>query len=303
MLVGFGAPVSGAWATPDNLARFARRAEELGYHSLWTFHRLLVDADEPGDPVYQSVLDPLVSLGFAAAHTSRIRLGVGVVNLPFVSPAYLAKQASTLDVLSGGRFDLGLGTGWSELEFTASDASMERRGARAEDYLSALRTLWVDEVSEYHGSFYTVPRSRMAPKPVQSPGPQVILGGVARSALSRAGRLANGWMSRSATDLSTIAESIEIVRDAASKAGRDPSTIRIINRGRLSVTPEPLPEPGRRRLSGSYEQIRADTAWLADQGVTEVFYDLNWDPLVGSPDADPRAATERAAEILEALAP
>src|SRR5918999_274757 len=100
MLLGFGAPVSGAWATPDNLASFAKRADELGYHSLWTFQRLLVDAENAADPVYRSVLDPLVSLGFAAAHTERIRLGVAVVNLPFVSPAYLAKQSSTLDLLS-----------------------------------------------------------------------------------------------------------------------------------------------------------------------------------------------------------
>jgi probable F420-dependent oxidoreductase len=303
MLLGFGAPVSGAWATPDNLASFAKRAEELGYHSLWTFQRLLVDAENAADPVYRSVLDPLVSLGFTAAHTQRIRLGVAVVNLPFVSPAHLAKQSSTLDLLSGGRLDLGLGTGWSELEFTASNTPLERRGARAEDYLAALHALWNDEVSEHHGPFYTVPRSRMAPKPKQLPGPQVILGGVARAALERAGRLADGWVSRSAADLSKIADSIAIVREAAAKAGRDPEKLRIINRGRVSVTREPLPDEGRHRLSGSFDQIRADTAWLAEQGVTEVFYDLNWDPLVGSPDADPEAATERAAEILEALAP
>src|SRR5256714_8498338 len=100
MRIGFGLPVSGAWASPDNVGRFAVRAEELGYHSLWTFQRLLVAADQQLDPVYRSVLDPLVSLAFAAARTVRIRLGVAVVNLPFVSPAYLAKQAATLDVLS-----------------------------------------------------------------------------------------------------------------------------------------------------------------------------------------------------------
>lgn len=89
MRIGLGAPVSGAWATPSNLGHVAARAEELGYDSLWTFQRLLIGVDEQLDAVYQSVLDPLLSLTYAAAHTSRIRLGVALVNLPFVSPVVL----------------------------------------------------------------------------------------------------------------------------------------------------------------------------------------------------------------------
>jgi probable F420-dependent oxidoreductase len=296
MKIGFGAPVSGAWATPANLARFATRAEELGYSSLWTFHRLLVPAAPPLDPVYRSVLDPLMSLSFVAARTSRIRLGVALINLPFVSPAYLAKQAATLDVLSSGRFDLGLGAGWQEEEFIATGASTARRGARTEEYVQVLRTLWSDEVSTFDGSFYTVPPSRMAPKPVQTPGPPVLLGGVVPAALARAGRIADGWMSRSATDLDAIADQIAVVRAAAAEAGKDPSTVRIVCRG--------VVRPGERgpRLSGSFAQIRADAAWLGEQGVTELFYDLNWDTQIGHPEASPDAATSRAEEIMEALA-
>ena len=102
MQIGIGAPVSGAWATPENLARFGVEAEELGYESLWTFQRLLVGENQQLAPVYQSVLDPTVALAFVAARTSRVRLGVAVINLPFISPAYMAKQAATLDRLSGG---------------------------------------------------------------------------------------------------------------------------------------------------------------------------------------------------------
>ena len=297
MLIGFGLPVSGGWATPENVGRFAARAEELGYHSLWTFQRLLVGADQPLDPVYRSVLDPVVALAFVAARTSRIRLGVAVVNLPFVSPAYLAKQAATLDVLAGGRLDLGLGVGWSPVEFAATGAPQERRGARAEEYLQVLHALWSGGVSEFSGEFYTVPPSRMAPAPVQRPGPPVLLGGSAPAALRRAGRLAAGWISRSGTDLSRIAEDIAVVRMAAAKAGRDPAEVRAVCRGVL--------RPGTRGplLSGSVEQIRADSERLGEQGVTELFYDLNWDPLIGSPDADPDAATQRAEELLVALAP
>jgi probable F420-dependent oxidoreductase len=301
MRVGFGLPVSGAWATPDNVARFAGRAEELGYGSLWTFQRLLVGADQSLDPVYQSVLDPLVALAFAAAHTARIRLGVAVVNLPFVSPTYLAKQAATLDVLSGGRLDLGLGVGWSAAEFTATGATAERRGARAEEYLAVLQTLWADGTSRHDGAFYTVPPARMAPKPVQRPGPPVLLGGAAPAALRRAGRLAAGWITRSAHDLSGIGADIAVVRAAAERAGRDPASVRVVVRGVLRLGHPGGPD--RPRLAGTYEDVREDLRWLGDQGVTEVFLDLNWDPRVGSPDVDPAAATGRAEEILEALAP
>jgi len=296
MKIGFGAPVAGAWARPDNIAYFGERAEELGYASLWAFHRLLVPEEkEAMAPVYRSVLDPIGALTYAAARTYRIRLGVAIINLPFVSPAYLAKQASTLDVLSGGRFELGLGTGWEREEFIASGAPMERRGARAEDYLAALRTLWDDEVSSHEGEFYTIPPSRMLPKPSGIP---VLLGGSADVALKRAGRLAEGWISRSATDLSKIHEQIAVVRNAAEEAGKDPADVRVVVRGVIRAG-EDRPE----RLSGSYEKIREDAAWLGEQGVTELFYDLNWDPRIGNPEVSPESATARAQEILEALAP
>jgi probable F420-dependent oxidoreductase len=296
MIIGFGAPVSGAWATPGNLAEFAERAERAGYASLWTFQRLLVPEGSGMEPVYQSVLDPMVALGFAAARTSRIRLGVGLVNLPFVSPAMLAKQAASVDVLSGGRLDLGLGIGWLPEEFIASGATTARRGARTEEYLAVLRTLWDDEVSSFDGEFYTIPAGRQYPKPVQRPGPPIVLGGMSRPAMERAGRLADGWITSSRTDLSAIKPAAEAVQEAAAEAGRGP--VRIICRGVVKAGGD-----GSRLLSGDYDKIRADTAWLAGQGVTELFYDLNWDPLIGSPDAAPEAAADRATEILEALKP
>src|ERR1039457_1478710 len=197
MKIGFGAPIAGAWATPGYLSAFAERAEDAGYASLWTFQRLLVPEGSGMEPVYHSVLDPMVALGYVAARTSRIRLGVAIINLPFVSPAYLAKQATTVDVLSGGRFDLGLGIGWMPEEFAATGASMPRRGARAEEYLAVLRTLWADEVSSHDGDFYTVPAGRQDPKPVQKPGPPVLLGGMSAPAMERAGRMAAGWVTSS----------------------------------------------------------------------------------------------------------
>ncbi|MGH3155180.1 MAG: LLM class flavin-dependent oxidoreductase, partial [Streptosporangiaceae bacterium] len=176
MKIGFGAPVSGTWATPENLAEFAAGAEQAGYDSLWTFQRLLVPVGSNMDPVYQSVLDPVVAHGYLAACTSRMRLGIAVLNLPFVSPAVLAKQAVTLDILSAGRFDLGLGVGWMPEEFEAAGASMARRGARADEYVAALHALWDEDVTEFGGEFYSVPAGRAEPKPVQPGGPPILLG-------------------------------------------------------------------------------------------------------------------------------
>jgi probable F420-dependent oxidoreductase len=303
MRIGLGAPVAGAWATAENLTALGGRAERLGYESLWTFQRLLVPVGSNMDAVYQSVLDPMVALGFLAAVTSSARLSVAVINIPFVPPAYLAKQAATLDVLSGGRLDLGLGIGWMPEEFTATGAITARRGARTEEYLAVLRTLWTDGVSEFHGEFYDIPAGRQDPSPVQRPGPPVLLGGMSRPAMERAGRIADGWVTSSRTDLSKISEAAAVIQESAAAAGREP--LRIICRSVVHPGESVFsPETGERLLlSGSYEQIRADTAWLGEHGVTEVFYDLNWDPGIGNPAVDPKAATDRAAEIMAALAP
>ncbi len=305
MRIGFGVPVSGAWATPANVASFATRAEALGYGSLWTFQRLLVPEGSPMEPVYHSVLDPMVTLGYVAAVTTRIRLGVAVVNMPYLAPGYLAKQAATVDVLSDGRHDLGLGLGWMPEEFTVTGGTMTRRGARTAEYIEVMRRLWAGGVTEFGGEFYTVPAGRMAPSPVQRPGPPILLGGTVPRALARVGRLADGWITSSRADLSRIGDGITVIRKAAEQAGRDPGALRIVCRGVVRAgAPQRLAEGGGRvLLSGSFEDIRADTEWLAEQGVTEVFYDLNWDPLVGSPAADLAGASARAGEILTELAP
>jgi probable F420-dependent oxidoreductase len=304
MRIGFGLPVSGAWATPENITAFATRAEQAGYASLWTFQRLLVPEAATMDPVYQSVLDPVAAMSYAAAVTSRIRLGVAVLNVPYVSPGYLAKQAASVDVLSRGRLDLGLGLGWMPEEFALTGGSMERRGARLAEYIQVLRTLWGDQPAEFGGEFYQVPRGTTLPPPVQAGGPPILVGGTAEPALRRAGRIADGWVTSSRADLTRIASSIAVVRTAAGESGRDPDAIRIVCRGVVrSGEAVNGPDGTRLPLSGSDAHIRDDTAWLGGQGVTEVFYDLNWDPQVGAPDADPAAATDRATRLLDALSP
>jgi probable F420-dependent oxidoreductase len=304
MRIGFGLPVSGAWATPENITAFATRAEQAGYASLWTFQRLLVPEGARMDPVYQSVLDPVAAMSYAAAVTTRVRLGVAVINVPYVSPGYLAKQAASVDVLSRGRLDLGLGLGWMPEEFALTGGSMERRGARLAEYIEVLRGLWGSMPTQFTGEFYQVPRGTAAPVPVQPGGPPILVGGTAERALRRAGRIADGWVTSSRADLAKIAPSVAVVRGAAAEVGRDPNSVRIVCRG-VVRSGEPVfgPDGSRVPLSGGDTQIRDDTAWLEGQGVTEVFYDLNWDPLIGAPDVDPAAAADRAERILGALAP
>ena len=214
--------------------------------------------------MYRSVLDPMVSLGYLAAATSSIRLGVAVVNHPFASPLLLAKQAATVDVLSGGRLDLGIGSGWLAEEFTGSGASMAQRGARADEYVAALRALW-SGAGGYQGDVLL--RSRPGGRtraPVQRPGPPVLIGGMSRAAMERAGRIGDGWVTASSADLSTIAESAKVVQSAARAAGRGPA--RIVCRGVVRPgKPSVSKTTGQRRLlSGSYEQIREDVGgWEA----------------------------------------
>lgn len=304
MKMGFAVPVSGSWATPDNQLHIAGRAEELGYHSIWTFQRLLYPAEPDTSrwqESYRSVQDPLVTLAYLAGQTTRVRLGVAVLNMPFFSPAVLAKQLSTLDIVSGGRLDVGLGLGWAREEYAAAGAGFERRGRRSEEFIRCLQALWTEQVVDFHGDFYEVPSAGMRPKPVQRPHPPIVLGGGSNAALRRAGRLTDGWVSGSGADLKGIGASIAAVKEGTKEAGRDPERLRFVCRGVVRIRPGG--DAGRRPLSGSVEEIRADMRFLREQGVTEMFIDPNFDAEIGSPDADPADALRRAEETLETFAP
>lgn len=299
-LLGFGLPASGSWATPDTIRRIARRAEELGYASLWTFQRVLYPTNGELGPSHRAVHDPVALLAHVAGHTDRIGLGTATICAPLTAPALLAKTLTSLDMLSDGRLTVGLGIGWLRQEYTAAGIPYQRRGARMEEYLHCLQALWTQDPVEFAGEFYTVPRSHVGPPPVQRPHPPVLLGGTAEPALRRAGRLAQGWIGSSQQDLTRIASSIHTVRDGAREAGRDPGAVRILVRGVVNLLDD---DPGRQRqpLQGTREQVLDDLADLRAQGVTEVFFDLNFSPRIGSLDVG--AALEYAERVLDAFAP
>src|SRR5919197_499308 len=139
------------------------------------------------------------------------------------------------------------------------------------------------------------------PTPRQRPHPPLLLGGAADAALRRAGRLADGWASSSGADLKRLGDSVQVLRDAALQAGRDPAALRFVCRGPLWV--RPAGQAARRPLTGSFEEIRRDLDDLREQGVTEVFLDMNYDPEIVAPSADPAESLRRAELALEALAP
>jgi probable F420-dependent oxidoreductase len=299
MEIGFGIPVSGSWATPAGIREICRRAEELGYASLWSFQRTLYPADSSIPVVYRSVHDPLAVSAYVAAVTERARIGLAVVNLPFYAPIVLAKALTSIDVLSEGRLDVGLGLGWNADEFTAAGAEMKGRGARAEEFVQALRAVWADDPVEHSGTYYEVPRSIVQPKPVQRPGPPLLLGGTAEPALRRAGRIADGWISSSGFALDKMPWAVETLRAAREEVGRTMEGFRVVVRAVVRVRAE----DGERAFTGTVEKVRRDMDTYASYGVTELFVDLNFDEEIGSPDADPVESLRRAHLALEAFAP
>lgn len=309
MELGFALPTSGSWATPDNQTAIATRAESLGYRGVWSFQRLLRSgppedafggsADGVWPAYYTQVLDPLVSLAFVAAVTTRIRLGVAVLNGPFYSPALLAKMLSSLDVISGGRLEAGIGLGWSRAEYQASGLSYSGRGRRLDELLACLDALLTSDKPAFAGRFYSLPSGIvMEPKPVQQPRPPILIGGGSEAAFVRAVSLGDGWVSSSTAGLDGVSRGVSRLRALAEERDRPPGATRVVSRGVVRLRERPGTAP----LEGPLGKLADDLGRFSSAGVDEVFLDLNFDPEIGSADADPGASMERAAAVMEAMA-
>jgi probable F420-dependent oxidoreductase len=231
VMAGFG-----PGTTPEYVTAAATTAEERGIHSIWVPEHVLffpeyashypysADGKVPGNP--DGVLEPFTALTFMAAHTTRIRLGTGICLIPQRDPVYTAKQVSDLDYLSGGRVDLGVGIGWLREEFEALGIPWERRAARTRECLSVMQTLWCDEVSEFAGEFYTLPRCLQNPKPVQKPHPPVHFGGESEPALRRVAEVGQGWYGFDLTP-EALSERLERLDALLAEAGRSRSDVTI----------------------------------------------------------------------------
>lgn len=213
-----------------------RRAEAAGFESLWGGEHVILPSKIESSYPYTAdgkipampdtpIPDPLIWLAFAAAAAPSMRLGTCILIVPQRNPLILAKELATLDQLSGGKVELGLGVGWLEEEFNALGVPWERRGARNDEYIEAMRTLWSGPEVEFHGEFVDFPKVTCSPRPVQPTIP-ILVGGDSDVAIRRAARLADGYFPGEG-DVDRLAGLIQRVRQAAEDAGRDPDSIEI----------------------------------------------------------------------------
>jgi len=194
--LGLFSMTTGPCSHPDGAARVARAAEAAGFESLWGGeHVVLPDPQAPPSPLGPGdrIVDPIVALTFLAAHTSRIRLGTGIIILPQRNPLVLAKELATLDVMSNGRLIFGVGVGYLEPEFRALGAPFEERGRVTDEYLAAIRAIWTEAAPAYRGRFAAFERVQAHPQPVQKPTPPIVIGGHTRAAFRRAVQQGHGW--------------------------------------------------------------------------------------------------------------
>jgi probable F420-dependent oxidoreductase len=180
---------------PAEAVRLAQRAEELGYRSWWAADHVVLPTEppDPANPPSTVLVEPLVHLAFVAAVTRQLELASGVVILPQRDPLLLAKQAASLDVLSRGRFRLGVGAGWLAAELAAFGVAMSERGARTDEYLAAMRALWTQPAPAYQGRYAGVSNVDAHPRPLRPDGVPIVVGGPSPAAFRRAAGAGHGW--------------------------------------------------------------------------------------------------------------
>lgn len=277
MRIGLAVPQYGTFATPEAVTEVARAAESLGYDSLWAADRIL-NPHRPSDPYpggdgtmpeqYRDFLDPLTVLTLAASVTERVRLGTSTLNALWYPPVLLARALTSLDVISHGRLDVGIGLGWLSDEYRAVGVPWERRGARLEEWLDVVETIWTREDVRYEGQRWTIAPSIVRPKPVQRPRPPLLFGGFSRGALERIGRRGDGWLS-AGLPVPALAAMWDTVRGAADAADRDADALRTVVRVNAHLTGTEASAdlvPG----EGTVAQIADYLLGAAEAGIGEV---------------------------------
>jgi len=233
MKFGIGFATSGAFSNPSLLGHLATTAERCGFESLWSVEHVAIPVDHSpypgtkdgkmpgGDDV--AIPDPLIPLAYVAAITKTIKLATGILILPQRHPIYTAKEVATVDVLSGGRVILGIGSGWMKEEFESLGIDFHRRGAMTDEAIQALRALWGAGTSSFEGKHFKFGPLHSNPKPVNGNVP-IHVGGHSTAAARRAGRYGDGFFP-TVINPEKLKELFAIVRSEAQKAGRNPDAI------------------------------------------------------------------------------
>ncbi|MBI4277404.1 MAG: TIGR03619 family F420-dependent LLM class oxidoreductase [Armatimonadetes bacterium] len=257
-------------ASPKAIRDVARHAEELGFDSLWvTDHVAMPEKYVPrfGEVIYE----PLTALAYAAAVTSRIKLGSSVIILPYRNPVVTAKVLATIDVLSEGRLIVGGAAGWCEEEFAALGVSHKERGDLSDEYLALFKTLWTEHRPSFNGRYIKFPPLVFEPKPVQKPHPPLWVGGNSRRGLRRAARFGNVWHPTRPT-VQMIKEGVEYLKKIAPKYGRDGAAIGIAARHPLRFMD--APSQSGMPLLGPKDYIVENLKAMTAAGVSALMVDL-----------------------------
>lgn len=237
-LFGIG---SGPCAEPEIAKAVAQAAEKAGYDSLWTGeHVVLPDPQAPPSPAppLAAMLHPSTILAYLAGVTTTIKLGTGIILIAQRNPLVLAKEIASLDVLTKGRLLFGIGAGYLKAEFDALGIEFSERGARTDEYIEVMRTLWRSENPEFAGRFIRFSGIQSRPRPVQEGGPPLVLGGASKPAFRRAVEKCHGWYGF-ALDLDSTATCIAGLQEAAEKYARPEE----LGELEISVTPRHLLTP------------------------------------------------------------
>jgi probable F420-dependent oxidoreductase len=244
------APINVGYPSHEPVAAIAKKAEEVGVESLWTYEHVLVPMDYDSKYPYHRkgkmpatpetpFLDPLIALSHVAGLTTKIKLGTGVNILPQTNPLLAAKQVASVDFLSGGRLMFGVGVGWLSEEFDAMGTPFERRGARFNDYLVAMKKVWTGDVVEHDSDFVSWHGFKSHPQPAQRPHPPIIVGGTSKPAFRRVAKHGDGWISPN-NSVEQLEEQIQELHAIAKENDRDPDTIEITGSWMMTRQPDDL---------------------------------------------------------------
>lgn len=275
----------------------AKNAESEGFDSLWVFERLLwpinpqtpyVATPDGSLPIeYQIMLDPLETLTYVAANTNKIALGTSVIDMLFHNPVILARRFATLDILSEGRSIAGFGIGWSKDEYQASNIPFQNRGKRADEFIQVLKRIWTDDVVEFKGKYYSIPASKIGPKPIQKPHLPVYLGGFSPNTFSRIVNYdTNGWLAVVGGPLEYLDNTIKTIKDIANKANKDPNKFKVILLAHLNVALDSkgqstttTNEDQRFPFTGTIDQIGNDIKRIKQMDIDHIIFGYVFVPI------------------------
>jgi probable F420-dependent oxidoreductase len=302
MKVGMLLPSAGEQATRENITQAAIQAEGERFDSLWVWERLISPL-KPQTPYpltpdgsfpieFQSLFEPLETLTFVAAKTNKIALGTSIIDMLFHNPVVLARRFATLDILSEGRAIAGLGIGWLKDEYQISNIPLENRGKRADEYIQLLKKIWTEDVVEFNGKHYSIPRSKIGPKPHQKPHPPIYMGAFSPKAFGRAVKYADGWIGMIAGTLDDFENAVNTIRDMAIKEKeieanrKDTNGFKVI----LLTYPKVAEDSSRNKeverppMNGTVDEIGNDLRRIKGMGVEHIIFGYSFLPIGRSVD-------------------